>query len=160
MLISTSMTCVTLYFYHQLRMSCNNFSRFIKICKILWFNYIFIIIKLYIGNPATSNAITLNVNSNLPVSVSVSASSNPVCSGTTVTYNATPVNGGLTPAYLWKVNGIISGTSSPTFIYVPNNNDIVTCILTSSEACALGSPATSNQVIMTCLLYTSPSPRD
>ncbi len=101
------------------------------------------------GNPASSNAITINVNSNLPVSVTVSASSNPVCSGTTVTYNATPTNGGLTPAYLWKVNGIISGTNSPTFIYVPNNNDIVTCILTSSETCASGSPATSNQVVMT-----------
>lgn len=102
-----------------------------------------------IGNPATSNTITINVNSNLPVSVSVSPSANPVCSGTTVTYIATPTNGGLTPVYLWKVNGIISGTNSPTYSYIPNNNDVVTCLLTSSEACTLGSPATSNQSVMT-----------
>ena len=101
------------------------------------------------GNPATSNAITINVNSNLPVSVSVSASLNSVCAGTSVTFTATPVNGGLTPAYLWKVNGIISGTNSPIYSYIPNNNDVVTCLLTSSEACALGSPATSNQAVMT-----------
>jgi uncharacterized protein (TIGR02145 family) len=101
------------------------------------------------GNPATSNAIIINVNSNLPVSVSVSASSNPVCSGTTVTYNATPTNGGITPTYLWKVNGIISGANSPTYSYIPNNNDVVTCLLSSSETCTLGSPATSNQAVMT-----------
>ena len=101
------------------------------------------------GNPATSNTITISVNQNFPVAVSLGASSNPVCSGTSVTYTATPANGGITPIYLWKVNGIISGTNSPNFIYIPNNNDIVTCILTSSEACASGNPSTSNQAVMT-----------
>jgi uncharacterized protein (TIGR02145 family) len=102
-----------------------------------------------IGNPANSNTIAVHVNPNLPVSVSVAAYSNPVCSGTTVTYTAAPVNGGLTPAYQWNVNGVFSGTNSPTFIYIPDNNDIVTCIVTSSEACASGNPSTSNQAVMT-----------
>ncbi len=100
------------------------------------------------GNPATSNTILVHVNPNLPVAVSVAASSNPVCSGTAVTFTAAPVNGGLTPAYQWTVNGIVSGTNNPTFSYIPANNDVVTCLLTSSEICTTGNPATGNPAVM------------
>ena len=101
------------------------------------------------GNPATSNAITMNVNANLPVSVSISASANPICAGTSVTFTATPANGGTTPSYQWKVDGVNSGTNSSTFTYTPDNADVVTCVLTSSEVCKTGSPATSNSITMT-----------
>lgn len=101
------------------------------------------------GSPATSNAITVIVNPSLPVSVTVAASANPVCSGTQVTFTATPVNGGTTPVYQWKVNGNNVGTSSPTFAYVPVNGDNVKCVVTSSLLCVTGNPATSNTVVMT-----------
>ncbi len=101
------------------------------------------------GNPATSAPVTMIVNPNLPVSVSISASANPVCSGTSVTFTATPVNGGLTPSYQWKVNGANSGTNSSTFTYTPVNGNSVTCVLTSNATCATGNPATSAAVIMT-----------
>jgi hypothetical protein len=83
-----------------------------------------------------------------PVSVSVSPSGNTVCSGTSVTFTATPVNGGSTPAYQWQVNGSNAGTNSPTYTYTPLNNDVVTCILTSNASCITGSPATSTPVTM------------
>ncbi len=101
------------------------------------------------GSPATSNAITMTVNSNLPVSVSVISSANPVCEGTSVTFTTTPTNGGSSPVYQWQVNGSNVGTNSPIYTYTPSNNDIVTCILTSNATCATGSPATSNAITMT-----------
>lgn len=101
-------------------------------------------------NPATSNAITMVVNSNLPASVTIAAApSGAVCAGTSVTFTATPVNGG-TPAFQWKVNGVNAGTNSATFNSTTlANNDIVTVVMTSSATCATGSPATSNGITMT-----------
>ncbi|MEI6898716.1 MAG: hypothetical protein WCL00_02465, partial [Bacteroidota bacterium] len=101
------------------------------------------------NNPATSNTITMVVNPNLPVSVSVSPSTNPVCSGTTVTFTATPTHGGTTPTFQWKVNGSIVGSNSNTYSYIPLNNDVITCKLTSSETCTTENPAISNPVTMT-----------
>lgn len=100
------------------------------------------------SNPATSNAITMTVNPNLPVSVLISASANPSCLGNTVNYNAVVTNGGTNPVYRWRVNGVNAGTSIPTFSYVPVNNDVVLCRVTSNEMCATGNPSNSNSITM------------
>ncbi len=85
-----------------------------------------------------------------PVSISVAASSNPVCTGASVTFTATPTNGGTTPAYQWKVNTVnVTGATNATYSYIPLNNDAITCVLTSNAICNSGNPATSNAVIMT-----------
>jgi len=104
------------------------------------------------GNPATSNTITMSVGPNLPVSVLISASSNPVCQGISVTFTATPTNGGSSPSYQWKVNGVNVGTNSPAYTYIPVNGDIITCVLTSNALCATGNPALSNTITMTVVL--------
>jgi hypothetical protein len=91
----------------------------------------------------------MTVNPNLPVSVSIAASANPVCAGTSVTFTATPTNGGTAPAYQWFKNTVAVGTGA-TFTYVPVNGDVIYVVLTSNAApCATGSPATSNTVTMT-----------
>ncbi|MFH1296065.1 MAG: FISUMP domain-containing protein [Bacteroidota bacterium] len=100
------------------------------------------------NNPDTSNTITMMVNPYLPVSVSISASANPFCIGNTVTFTATPANAGTTPSYQWKVNGANAGTNSPTYTYSPASGDLVLCILTSSDQCVSGNPATSNTITM------------
>jgi uncharacterized protein (TIGR02145 family) len=100
------------------------------------------------GNPANSNTVTMTVNPLLPVTVSIDASANPVCAGVSVTYTATGVNGGSTPAYQWLVNGaVISGATSATYSYIPVNNDEITCVLTSNALCTAGNPATGIPVI-------------
>jgi len=102
------------------------------------------------GSPATSNTVTMTVNPLLNASVTIAASANPVCAGASVTFTATPSNGGTTPAYQWKKNSaIITGATSVTYTYIPVNNDTLTCVMTSAAVCATGSPATSNKVTMT-----------
>ena len=101
------------------------------------------------NNPATSNAVTMTVNPNQPVSVTITPSQNPVCVGTTVTFTASPNNGGANPSYQWKVNSVIVGTNNPIYSYIPNNGDVITCILTSNATCPTGNPATSNAITMT-----------
>jgi hypothetical protein len=84
------------------------------------------------------------------VSVSISASATTVCSGTSVTFTATPINGGSTPTYQWKKNGTNIGTNSN--IYTDNglvNSDQILCTLVSSLPCALTPNATSSTITMT-----------
>ena len=100
------------------------------------------------GNPAQSNPVTMVVNANLPAGITISASANPFCPGTTVTFIANPINGGSTPSYQWKVNGINTGTNSSTFIYTTLNNDSIRCIMTSNLSCVTGNPASSAKIIM------------
>jgi hypothetical protein len=98
--------------------------------------------------PILFKSLTVTVTPNLPVSVTISPSANPVCAGTTVTFTATPVNGG-TPTYQWYKNTLPVGTNSPTYAYVHVNGDQIYVQLTSGLTCETGSPANSNTITMT-----------
>ena len=96
-----------------------------------------------------ANLATWNISAALTVTVTIAADPNPVCAGASVTFTATPVNGGLTPIYAWRVNGATQvGQTSSTFSYVPVNGDIVECDVTSSDVCGVPKPATSNTITM------------
>ena len=86
--------------------------------------------------------------SNPTAQVSIASNATfPVCDGTSVTFTATPVNGGATPSYQWKKNNVNAGTNSPTYTtsgLVANN--VITCVMTSSIVGALNNPATSNSI--------------
>jgi hypothetical protein len=103
------------------------------------------------GSPATSNSISITVNPTLTASVSIAASATTICSGTSVTFTATPTNGGASPSYQWKVNGVNVGTNSETFTSSAlTNGDTVSVVMTSNASpCLTGSPATSNSISMT-----------
>jgi len=101
------------------------------------------------GNPTASNVVLMTVNPLLPVSVTIAASTNPSCAGTTVSFTATSTNGGLAPAYQWMVNGEnISGATNSTYSYSPANSDNIKCVITSNAQCVSGNPDTSNIVTM------------
>jgi len=104
-----------------------------------------------LNNPAASNTITMAENTNLPAGVSITAIPNPFCPGTIVNYFATPVNGGLAPAYQWKVNGTNQGTNSQNFSYAPQADDSIRCIITSNLPCVTNNPASSAKIIMSSL---------
>ncbi|MCX6249224.1 MAG: hypothetical protein NTX61_00575 [Bacteroidetes bacterium] len=96
-----------------------------------------------------SNVIEITVIPQVVVNVTISGSADTVCEGTSVTYTATPTNGGTSPSYQWKVNGGGLYPDASTMTYVPVNADIITCILTSSNTlCTSNNPATSNAVNM------------
>jgi hypothetical protein len=101
------------------------------------------------GAPQT---LTITVNPSLPVSVTITSddADNTICAGTSVTFTATPTNGGLIPVYQWKVNGINAGTNSSSFTTSTlQNGSVVTVTLTSNiTPCPTGNPATSNTISM------------
>lgn len=112
------------------------------------------------GSPATSNAITMTINSAAvpAVTIALTAGTNPSCAGSSRTYTATPVNGGSTPAYQWKVNGVNAGTNSATFTTTTlTNGQVVTCVLTSNLACASPTTATSAGLTATVNATVTPS---
>jgi hypothetical protein len=107
---------------------------------------------------ATSNAITIAVSTSVTPTVSITAGTNSICAGTTVTFTAAGVNGGTTPAYQWKVNGVNAGTNSSAFVTnTLANNDVVTVVMTSNASCASPTTATSNAVTMTVNSSVTPS---
>jgi PKD repeat protein len=101
------------------------------------------------GSDSETKTNYITVNSNVTPSVSIVASANPITSGTSVTFTATPTNGG-TPSYQWKLNGGNVGSNSSTYTNstLVNNNQ-VSCVMTSTATCASPATATSNTITMT-----------
>jgi len=99
------------------------------------------------ANPATSTAINMVVNPVLVPTISITASATTICAGTSVTFTATPTNGGTTPIYQWKKNGTNIGTNSTTYT-ASNlaNADIITCVLVSDGDCVDQNPVNSNDI--------------
>jgi hypothetical protein len=84
------------------------------------------------------------------VSLGSSDTDNTICAGTSVTFTATPTNGG-TPSYQWKKNGsVIAGETGSTYTTTGlANNDAITVVMTSTATCVTGSPYTSSGITTT-----------
>ncbi|MFC6877537.1 hypothetical protein, partial [Flavobacterium myungsuense] len=98
-----------------------------------------------------SNTVTMTVNPNLPASVSIGASATTICPGTSVTFTATPTNGGTAPSYQWKLNGSNVGSNSANYTSTTlvNGNTVSVVMTSNATPCLTSSPATSNTVTMT-----------
>jgi hypothetical protein len=107
---------------------------------------------------ATSNTISMVVNGTVAPSVSISASQTTICAGTSVTFTATPTNGGTTPTYAWIVNGSPAGTNASTFTSTTLTNGAnVQVTMTSTENCASPLSAASNTISMVVNGTVAPS---
>ena len=99
-----------------------------------------------------------SVNLNVPARVTITSDAigNKVCTGTNVNFTANAINGGLTPTFQWKLNGINVGTNSSTYSNTSlSNNDVVKVFMTSSvSTCATSTPAASNSI--TTSVYSVP----
>jgi PKD repeat protein len=109
------------------------------------------------ANPvsATSDTVVVDVDTTVISTVTISASENSICAGMNVTFTASAVNGGTSPAYTWYKNVTVVGSNSP--VYSSSNltdGDAVKCKVTSSLVCVSGSPAISNTE--TIVVYALP----
>ena len=92
------------------------------------------------------------------ISIAVTGGSNPTCSGASVTFTATPTNGGASPVYQWKVNGTNVGTNAATYSSSTwATGDIVSCVMTSNQSGVIGSTATSNTITITVNAPSAPA---
>ncbi len=94
----------------------------------------------------TSASVTMTVV--LPETPAATLTASPgdtVCEGTPITLTANPVFGGSSPTYVWYVNTHATGTG-PVFTYVPVNNDIVYCKMTSNYPCLVTGTVASNSM--------------
>jgi hypothetical protein len=99
---------------------------------------------------SNSNGIVLTSSTVTPT---VAISANPgttICNGTSVTFTANATNGGSSPSYQWRRNGLNVGTNSPTFISATLvTNDSISVELTSNATCISTPNATSAASVMT-----------
>lgn len=135
--------------------SASNQSKIINSVSFAWANTgtARINIMAITGYTSTSTGIPINdgTTSNVTplVSISSNAASNTFCTGQTVIFTATPVNGGNSPSYQWKKNGANTGTNSATFTTSSlSNNDVITVVMTSNLSCVSTANATSNALTM------------
>lgn len=103
----------------------------------------------------TGSAI-ITITATVVPSVSLSSSAGAsLCAGTSTIITATPVNGGSSPSYEWKLNGIVTGTTAPTYSYIPVDGDNVSVTLTSNANCATP-PTAGNNIVITVLPVWAP----
>ncbi|WP_337967747.1 T9SS sorting signal type C domain-containing protein [uncultured Flavobacterium sp.] len=114
------------------------------------------------GSAIVSNEVSVKVSPDIVASVTISASpSGTICSGTLVTFTATPVNEGTAPTYQWY-NGLTpvgTGLSTYSSSTLANADDIKVIMTSNASPCLTGSPATSNTITMSVnTLPGTPSP--
>jgi len=106
-----------------------------------------------------SNTLTLTVNPQLSPSLSISASSTNICPGNNITFTPSPLNGGTSPAYKWKVDGVQKGTGSTFSTTILTNNQVVTAEMTSNASCvSTATVQSSNQINIQVSAGTPSSP--
>lgn len=98
----------------------------------------------------TSNSITMSLIPSVAPTITVSTTNTTVCAGTSVIFVANYTNGGTTPSFQWRKNGVPvgSGTNSYTDNGVTTGT-IISCVMTSNAPCAIPTTVTSNNVTMT-----------
>ncbi len=104
------------------------------------------------------SAATLILTVTLPVTptLTLSATATTITVGTSVTFTARPTNSGGAAIYQWYKNGaLVTGFWNTYTTSSLNNNDTISCVLTSSMSCVTNVTAKSNAIVMTVnYLYT------
>ncbi|MCH4821720.1 T9SS type A sorting domain-containing protein [Gramella lutea] len=98
---------------------------------------------------ATSNEVVTIVNPNLTPEITIVSNDadNIICSGSNITFNATPVYGGSNPSYQWYVDGSPVGSGGASFNTAGlTDGQTVKVLMTSDEECLALNTAESNEI--------------
>ncbi len=101
---------------------------------------------------ASRTAVSLTINPIVTPSVSASVDDSTPTPGQTITFTATPTNGGASPTYQWyKNNNPISSATNSSYATSSNyaSNDVFYVIVTSNAPCASPATAQSSDITIT-----------
>lgn len=102
------------------------------------------------GEEVSSNPALIQVHPVLTPDIEIFSNTTNICGDADINFWVEVFGQGNNPSYEWRVNGEVAGGNSPVFS--PDNlsdGAIITCMLTSSEVCAITSTATSNSITVT-----------
>ena len=102
-------------------------------------------------NPTVTPLVSVSVDPSPALRVGKAVTSLTICTGTAVTFTATPVNGGSNPTYVWKKNNSVVGNTGNTYTEAGLvNGDKIDCHLISSADCT--APPTADAPQLTVLV--------
>jgi len=100
--------------------------------------------------PSTSNSFTINVLPNVIASVNVTSNNLVICQDESAAFEANVQNAGSSPEVQWFLNNQLILEDSLTFISnTLSNNDIIKCVVISSNVCATPNEVQSNPINIT-----------
>ncbi len=104
-----------------------------------------------IGSALASNTATITINNNTAnPKITITADNTVICGCATISFKSALVNGGSSPAYMWKVNGKATGIITDYFVSnTLNQGDIITCVLTDKASCIPNGAVVSNAIQLT-----------
>lgn len=99
------------------------------------------------GVSASRTAVVATVNPNVTPTITISSTQVNLCTNG-IEFSSSIANGGASPAYQWKKNGVNIPLANSSTYSATNliNGDLITCELTSNAACASPTVVTSNSI--------------
>lgn len=103
------------------------------------------------GGTAASSTTTVSTGATPAVGISITSGTNPTCQGNSITFTATPSNGGTNPTYQWYKNSQpdagATGASYTVNNIAPGNTPTVYVVMTVGAAsCVTSNTATSSSI--------------
>lgn len=96
-----------------------------------------------------SNELNFTVNTSTTPTLTINSDFTNICAGEAVDFLADAIDAGSNPTFQWKIDGNNVGSNSSSFSTSDlTNNQVVTCEVTSNDACATTLTATSNPIVM------------
>ncbi len=114
-----------------------------NITTALWYRCVVTCINS--GLSSNSNPVQINVTANVTPNVTIATANSSSCAGSSVSYLATPINGGTSPSYAWYLNGsLVNGVTGNTYTSSSfANGDQIYSVLTSNYVCLTKTKDTS-----------------